>query len=29
MHHVQEANKQLTEKFKSGKSKWFFAKLRF
>ena len=26
---VQEANKILGEKFKSGKNKWFFTKLRF
>jgi hypothetical protein len=26
---VQEAKKLLEEKFKSGKNRWFFSKLRF
>ena len=25
----QEANKLMEEKFKSGKNRWFFSKLRF
>jgi large subunit ribosomal protein L27e len=28
-HHLQEAKKLFEEKFKSGKNRWFFTKLRF